>query len=137
MIFCLKSTKNSLAMIKYDNQTCTSSACVISQINVQKLILFFSENLTILWVPFVNFSLYIKNSTFQNLIHLTIFILHKFYFLMIYNICVFFGLILFTRILRKKKLFFFNTEDFYIVSPCQSIKKEKNGTHNFLFASPL
>ena len=28
-------------MIKYDNQTCTSSACVISQINVQKLILFF------------------------------------------------------------------------------------------------
>ena len=37
--------------------------------------------------------------------------------------------------LEKKR--FFNTEDFYIVSPCQSIKKEKNGTHNFLFASPL
>ena len=44
VIFCLKSTKGTFAMIKYDNQTCSSNTCVIFQINASKLLFFIRKS---------------------------------------------------------------------------------------------
>ena len=109
-------------MIKYDNQTCTSSACVISQINVQKLILFFFRKSNYFMSAICKFQFiskkqhFSKPNSFDNF-HFTLILLSN----DLQYLCFFRSNFIHKNTLEKKR--FFNTEDFYIVSPCQSITK--------------
>ena len=109
-------------MIEYDNQTCTSSTCVISQINVQKLILFFFRKSNYFMSAICKFQFiykkqyFSKPNSFDNF-HFTLILLSN----DLQYLCFFRSNFIHMNTQEKKS--FFNTEDFYIVSPCQSIKK--------------